>query len=81
MRVVWVNGNGTIITFDNPAISNHFGITPVYTIGIFVHPQPMIILHEAGLHIDITKPCGCGVQLKALTVQKLIFSWASCGRN
>jgi len=45
MRIVWVNGNGIIITFDDPAISNHFCITPVYAIGIFIHPQPMIILH------------------------------------
>jgi hypothetical protein len=60
MRVVGVNGN-TTITFDDPATSNQFGIiSPVYAIGIFIHPHPMIILHCSGLHIDITEPRDSG---------------------
>jgi len=55
MRIVGVNGNG-IITFNDPAISNRFSISPVYAISIFIHPRPMMILHGAGLHIDITEP-------------------------
>jgi len=62
MRVVGVNGNIAVITFDDPATSNQFGIiSPVYAIGIFIHPHPMIILHCSGLHIDdITEPRDSG---------------------